>query len=393
MVGQAGEETMDLSLIVPCYNEAANLPTFFASATACFDATEYDYELVFVNDGSSDETMSVLSRAVESYRARGGRATVRILEFSRNFGKEAAMFAGLEQAAGDTIGFIDADMQQDPAVALRMYRCLIERPDYDCVAAVQEKRRESLPLRACKRVFYHAFNDVCNTQLLEGVSDFRVFRRPVAEALLSMREHYRFSKGLFAWVGFKTYVISYDVHERLSGASKWRVRDLVSYAWNGVLAFFTWPLKMVMYAGVVIMLATLVFFGIDLHDKITYNNDLSTTQLLVYVVLLMGGVQMFVLGIFGEYMARAYIETKNRPLYVMRSEHLYEAREDSSDAAGRKERSHEGVVDMRQGRDGASRRRSAAVLSAVSKRAAASESAFVDSVQASKRMAKDAGVR
>ena len=150
---------------------------------------------------------------------------------------------------------------------------------------------------------------------------------------------------------------------------------------------------MVMYAGVVLMLATLVFFGIDLHDKITYNNYLSTTQLLVYVVLLMGGVQMFVLGIFGEYMAHAYIETKNRPLYVMRSEHLYEAREDSSDAAGRKERSHEGVVGMRQGRDGASRRRSAAVLSAVSKRAAASESAFVDSVQASKRMAKDAGVR
>ena len=321
--GQAMSD-MDFSLIVPCYNEAGNVPAFFATATACFDAAGMSYELVFVDDGSTDDTAKTLQRAVEAYRDRGnGNATVRIVEFSRNFGKEAAMFAGLEHATGDVVGFIDADMQQDPAVALRMYRCLMERPDYDCVAAVQEKRRESLPLRACKRVFYRAFNDVCSTQLLEGVSDFRVFRRPVADALLSLREHYRFSKGLFAWVGFKTYVISYDVHERLSGKSKWAVRDLFSYAWNGVVSFSTWPLKLIMYIGVVLALVTLVFFGIDVYDKIAFNSDISTTQLLVYVVLLMGGVQMIVLGVFGEYLARAYMEAKNRPLYIARAERTY----------------------------------------------------------------------
>ncbi len=316
---------MDFSLIVPCYNEAGNVPAFFATATACFDAADMSYELVFVNDGSTDGTSEALEHVVGAYRDRGnGRATVRIVEFSRNFGKEAAMFAGLEHATGDVVGFIDADMQQDPAVALRMYRCLMERPEYDCVAAVQEKRRESLPLRACKRVFYRAFNDVCSTQLLEGVSDFRVFRRPVADALLSLREHCRFSKGLFGWIGFKTYVITYEVHERLSGKSKWAVRDLFSYAWNGVVSFSTWPLKLIMYIGVVLALVTLVFFGIDVYDKIAFNNDISTSQLLVYVVLLMGGAQMIVLGVFGEYLARAYMEAKNRPLYIARSERTYE---------------------------------------------------------------------
>ena len=316
---------MDFSLVVPCFNEADNLPTFIAAATSALDKTGMSYELVFVNDGSTDGTSEALERVVGAYRDRGnGRATVRIVEFSRNFGKEAAMFAGLEHATGDVVGFIDADMQQDPAVALRMYRCLMERPEYDCVAAVQEKRRESLPLRACKRVFYRAFNDVCSTQLLEGVSDFRVFRRPVADALLSLREHCRFSKGLFGWIGFKTYVITYEVHERLSGKSKWAVRDLFSYAWNGVVSFSTWPLKLIMYIGVVLALVTLVFFGIDVYDKIAFNNDISTSQLLVYVVLLMGGAQMIVLGVFGEYLARAYMEAKNRPLYIARSERTYE---------------------------------------------------------------------
>lgn len=317
---------MDFTLIIPCYNEAGNLPTFFAAATACLDAADCDYELVFVDDGSTDGTTGVLDRAVSDYRNRGGgRATVRVIEFSRNFGKEAGMFAGLEHATGDVIGFIDADMQQDPSVALQMYRCLQENPDYDCVAAVQRKRRESLPLRACKRVFYRAFNDVCKTHLIEDVSDFRVFRRPVAEALLSMREHYRFSKGLFAWVGFRTYVITYEVHERLSGSSKWKVRDLFSYAWNGVLAFSTWPLKLIMYCGLILAVVSLALLGLDLYDKVAYNNDLSTSQLLVYLVLLMSGIQMVVMGVFGEYMARAYIETKKRPLYIARSERVYAA--------------------------------------------------------------------
>lgn len=317
---------MNFSLIVPSYNEARNLPTFIAAATACLDGEDLDYELVFVDDGSSDDTSEVLKREIESYRAAGsGRAAFVVVELARNFGKEAALHAGLERATGDCIGFIDADMQQDPQVALKMLRFLDDNPEIDCVAAVQESRKESLPLRACKKLFYRVFNGMSDTRIIADVSDFRVFRRPVAEALLSLREQFRFSKGLFAWVGFSTHVMPYQVHERLSGKSKWTVRKLVSYGWNGVLAFSTWPLKLVMYAGVILALITLFFFGWDLFEKMAYNYDISTTQLLVYVVLLMGGIQMFVLGILGEYMARAYIEAKNRPVCIVRNEYAFAA--------------------------------------------------------------------
>lgn len=327
---------MNFSLIIPCYNEAQNLPTMLAATTAVFDRADIDYELVFVNDGSSDDTTEVLEREVASYQERGlGCATVRVVEFSRNFGKEAAMYAGLERASGDVIGFIDADMQQDPAVALQMYRFLAENPSYDCVAAVQDCRKESFPLRVCKRLFYRAFNDVCSTQIPADASDFRVFRRPVANALLSMKEHNRFSKGLFAWVGFRTHIVTYQVRERLSGESKWRVRDLFGYAWNGVVAFSTWPLKMIMYAGLVLALVTLACFGFDVYDKAVNNSDLSTSQLLLYVVLLMGGVQMVVMGIFGEYMARAYIEAKGRPLYIERSERVFVPKSSQQHASAR----------------------------------------------------------
>ncbi len=314
---------MNFSLVVPCYNEARNLPAFIMSATSCLDAEDLDYELIFINDGSSDDTPAVLKTEIEGYRARGvGNASFVVVNLSRNFGKESALHAGLERASGDCIGFIDADMQQDPQVALTMLRYLEEHPDTDVVAAVQDKRKESWPLRIAKKIFYQAFNGMSDTRIIADVSDFRVFRRPVAQALVSMHEQFRFSKGLFAWVGFNTHVMPYQVHERLSGKSKWTLCKLISYGWNGVLAFSTWPLKLVMYAGIVLALLALFFFGWDLYDKIAYNSDIPITQILVYVVLLMGGIQMFVLGILGEYMARAYIESKNRPIYIAREEYI-----------------------------------------------------------------------
>lgn len=329
---------MDLSLIVPSYNEARNIPDFLAAATRCLDAEGIDYELVFVDDGSGDDTGEVLRRCIAEYRtgtlaavaeevpapsaALPPRAHVVVVELSRNFGKEAAMYAGLERATGDCIGFIDADLQQDPQVALRMFRMLRDRPDLDCIAAAPKARRESLPLRVCKRFFYRAFNGMSDTRVVADVSDFRVFRRPVAEALLRMHEQFRFSKGLFAWVGFRTEVIPYEVHDRHAGKSKWTVRQLMSYAWNGVLAFSTWPLKVVMYLGVALALIATVMFIVDLFDQVGGpDNFLSFGRVLMYVVLLMGGLQMIVLGVIGEYMARAYIESKNRPIYLARSEY------------------------------------------------------------------------
>lgn len=312
---------MDFSLIVPCFDEAHNVPRFYEEATSRLDGLGVDYELLFVDDGSTDDTARVLREILEKHRLRGaGHSTMRVVSLSRNFGKEAALFAGLERARGECVGFIDADLQQDPQVACEMFEILKESPDIDCVAAVQRNRLESLPLRCCKKLFYSVFNAMGETRILADVSDFRVFRRSVACALLSMREQFRFSKGLFAWVGFRTKAIPYNVRERFAGTSRWTLRKLVSYGWNGVLAFSTWPLKIVMYAGIVLAVVSLAFFGWDLFDKIAYNTDIPLSQIILYVVLLMGGIQMFVLGLFGEYMARAYIEAKQRPIYLVRED-------------------------------------------------------------------------
>lgn len=311
-------DRIDLSLVIPCFNEAHNLPMFLHAATSCLGAQALSYELVFVDDGSTDETIPLLEQAVEDCRPESsGRASIRLVRLSRNFGKEAALLAGLDRATGDCVGFIDADMQQDPCVALKMFEYLREHDDVDCVAAAPRQRTESLPLRLWKKAFYCAFNSIGETQILPDVSDFRVFRRHVADSLLAMREQFRFSKGLFAWAGFRTVVMPYDVHDRLSGKSRWTLRKLVSYGWNGVLAFSMWPLKLVMCVGIILALASLAFFGLDLYDKVAYNSDIPISQILIYVVLLMGGVQMFVLGLIGEYVARAYIETKHRPVYFV----------------------------------------------------------------------------
>ena len=309
---------MYFSLITPCYNEALNLSAFFKAATSCFDEAEIDYEIVFVNDGSTDNTMQVLKSLMADYRQKNGKATLVLIELSRNFGKEAALYAGLEKASGDFVGFIDADMQQDPEISLEMLTFLRENEDYDSVAAVQVNRRESVPMRMFKRVFYSVFNHMGEMKIVANSSDFGVFNRQVAEALLSVGERYRFSKGLFAWVGFRTHTLTYTANPRLTGKSKWTFRKLFSYGWNGVLAFSTWPLRVIMYGGLIIALLTLVFFGIDFYHQMAYRSVIPGYQMVLYVVLLVSGVQMFVFGIFGEYMARAYIESKQRPIYIER---------------------------------------------------------------------------
>lgn len=327
---------MDFSLIVPCYNEADNIPLFFEAATSCFDNTDIisTYEIIFVDDGSSDETERVLGNLITSYRSQpNARACVRIVEFSRNFGKEAAMLAGLGSARGNYLGFIDADMQQDPRVAHDMLSHLIAHPETDCVAAKPEKRRENLPMRVCKKLFYHTFDGISGTNAVADASDFRVFTRQVARALLATHEHYRFTKGLFAWIGFRTYVVTYEVQDRHAGTSKWSFRKLFSYAANGMLSFATWPLRIVLYIGTILLVMTAILFGIDFVELIALNDPISTDRVFLYVLLFTGSVQMLALGLIGEYLARAYIETKRRPLYIERST-TYSAPPGALDAPG-----------------------------------------------------------
>lgn len=317
---------MDFSLVIPCYNEAENVAPFLSTATSCLDAEELDYELVFVDDGSSDNTIPVLESAVESYRStvekegRASRASFKIIELSRNFGKESALYAGLEHTSGGCVGFIDADLQQDPAVSLKMYRILQSNPEVDSVAAAPARRRESAFLRVCKEAFYRVFNGVSNTKLLANVSDFRVFRRSVADTLLEMHEQYRFSKGLFSWAGFKTEVIEYEVKERFSGESRWTFKGLSSYAWNGVLSFSTCPLSFVSLLGALLFVGGIVG---ALYLVVAALVLQQTYPLLVPVldaVVFLAGIQLISLGVVGEYSARSYIESKQRPVYVARKE-------------------------------------------------------------------------
>lgn len=327
---------MDLSLVVPCYNEEENVDAFLKAATACLDAKKISYELVFVDDGSSDGTLDVLKAAIERYQrasiseAASCKASIEVIELSRNFGKESALYAGLENATGECIGFIDADLQQDPQVAFNMYQLLQENPNVDSVAAAPAKRKEPLPLRASKQLFYRVFNGLSDTKLLANVSDFRVFRRQVADTLLAMPEQYRFSKGLFSWVGFKTEVIEYEVKDRHSGKSRWSFRGLVSYAWNGVLAFSSCPLSLISGLGAVLMVLSLVFLaGIACAAGI-FHQGVSISLIVLGIVGCLAGIQLLALGVVGEYASRSYIEGKRRPVYIARRKLQYPAQKSSA---------------------------------------------------------------
>lgn len=313
------------SVIIPCYNEEANLQLFFPCLTSCFEEAMLSTECIFVDDGSTDGTTKSLTKLIEEYQSEHKQSHIsfRVLEFSRNFGKEAAMLAGLEQAEGEILGFIDADGQQDPAVALKMLRLLESDPDCDCVAAVQEKRREGPLLRIFKFFFYKLFRKMSNLSIIEGASDFRVFRRQVADALLSLQEHFRFSKGMFSWIGFHTITITYQPKKRHCGKSAWSLGSLFAYAWNGITAFLTWPLQAVRHAGVILGLLSLILFTIDMINNLFLHDGLPMDRILLYVILLVSGIQMIILGVLGEYLARTYIEAKNRPCYILRSTYQF----------------------------------------------------------------------
>ena len=309
----------DLTLVVPCYNEADNIPLFYKTATECFEQAGVGIEIVFVNDGSQDGTAQLLRRVVESAR---GKHAVQAIDFSRNFGKESALYAGMQAARGNNICLIDADMQQTPHDALRMYHLLMENADIDCVAACQVDRKEGFVLKLFKRAFYRTFNGMADDiSIPANVSDFRVFRHAVADALLSLPEGQRFSKGLFAWVGFKTLEVPYEPDARANGESKWSVKSLFHYAANGILGFTTWPLKVAVWIGLVASLGGFVYLLWIIFEYALRGTDVPGFPTLACLILLFGGLQLTVLGVIGEYLSRSYIEGKHRPLYIAK-EHL-----------------------------------------------------------------------
>lgn len=304
---------MKLSLVVPCYNEEKNVSLFYEAVRNDFAGVDFEYELVFVNDGSKDGTFKELQKLCD------GDLPVKIVNFSRNFGKESAMYAGLKESEGDYVTVIDADLQQRPSIALDMVKMLDAEPDYDCIAAYQDERKESKLLVFFKNRFYNLINKFSDTEFVQGASDFRTFRRPMVEAILQMDEYFRFSKGLFSWVGYNTKFIPYEVGERATGSSKWSFWKLFKYALEGIFAFTTAPLRISTVIGFITALVSVIYLVAVVVQKLAFGIDVPGYATIVVLILLLGGIQLCCIGIIGEYIARTYIQTKGRPIYIAKN--------------------------------------------------------------------------
>lgn len=302
---------MKLSLIVPSYNEEENVKSFYEAVKTTFDGQPYEYEIIFVNDGSKDCTLKEMKKLYKEDEDH-----VRIISFSRNFGKEAAILAGMRRASGDYVTLIDADLQQRPEIARDMVGFLEQHEEFDCVAAYQEKRRESHILKLFKKLFYHIMDRTSDVRFVDGASDFRTFRKAMVETIMALPEYFRFSKGIFSWVGYETYYIPYQVEERNAGKSKWNFVSLVRYAIEGFISFSTFPLKIATFLGTLTSGGAILYLIVVIFEKLLYDIDVPGYPTIISLILLIGGIQLLILGIMGEYLSRIYVEGKNRPIYI-----------------------------------------------------------------------------
>lgn len=302
---------MKLSLIVPCYNEAENVSNFQEAVIGAFEGCGYDYEIVFIDDGSRDATLHNLRKLHAAQKC-----PVKVVSFSRNFGKEAGLYAGLSHACGDYISLIDADLQQRPEIVRDMVQMLDDEPQYDMIAAYQDRRSEGKVLSFFKKSFYNIINRLSDVSLHADASDFRTFRRSVAESILKLGEYHRFSKGIFAWVGYETKFIPYTACERAAGTTKWNFNKLLNYAIEGIIGFSTKPLRYSIYIGSVTAISAVLYLFWVIFEKLYFGIDVPGYATIIVLILLLGSIQLFCIGIIGEYVGRTFEQTKGRPVYI-----------------------------------------------------------------------------
>ncbi len=302
---------MKLSLVVPCYNEAESVSLFQDAVIQAFDGCGYDYEIIFVDDGSKDATLYQLKKIHSAQRC-----PVKVISFSRNFGKESAIYAGMQHAEGDYVSLIDADLQQRPEIVRDMVQTLEDHPEYDVVAAYQDRRGEGKVLSFFKKSFYKIINHLSAVKLHPDASDFRTFRRGVAENLVALAEYHRFSKGIFAWVGYETCFIPYTACERVAGTTKWSFRKLFNYAVDGIIGFSTAPLRLATCLGGMTALAAVIYSIIVIWEKLEHGIAVPGYATIIVLTLILGAMQLICIGIIGEYVGRIFEQTKNRPIYI-----------------------------------------------------------------------------
>lgn len=299
-----------LSLVIPCFNEEQNILPFYQACVAAFEHKIESYEMIFINDGSHDRTWEELKKLNARY------SEVKILNFSRNFGKEAAMYAGLQKARGEYVSVIDADLQQDPCYVVEMLSFLDEHEEYDSVAMYQEQRNEGKVLSFFKKSFYRMINTVSDTNFYSGASDFRTFRHYVVDSILEMKEYFRFSKGIFSWVGFQTYYMPYVARDRQQGTTSWSFWKLMKYAIDGIVSFTTFPLRLSTYIGSFISVLSFIYMFAVIAQKLIWGISVPGYATIIVLILFIGGIQLIALGIIGTYLSRVYMEEKKRPIYI-----------------------------------------------------------------------------
>lgn len=302
-----------ISIVVPCHNEEEMVPIFHKEITAVSDQLpDAVFELIFVNDGSKDATLAELKR-VASLDER-----VHYLSFSRNFGKEAAMVAGLRHATGDYVAVMDADLQDPPAMLVEMI-ALIRTGEYDCIGTKRLDRKGEPPIRSFfARQFYQLINRISATEIVDGARDFRLMTRQMVDAVLEMTEYNRFSKGIFSWVGFETKYLSYENQERVAGKTTWSFWSLFKYSLDGIVAFSEAPLAIAAFTGFLSFAVAILAALILTVRTLVFGNATSGWTSLIVIILGMGGLQLLCLGILGKYLGKTFMETKRRPLYILK---------------------------------------------------------------------------
>lgn len=305
-----------LSVIIPCYNEEENIRDFYTELfknKAFFEEKELDVELLYIDDGSKDRTVE------EIKKLRQEDERVHLISFSRNFGKEAGIYAGLQKAKGDFVVMMDVDLQDPPALLPEMYGYLEQ--GYDSVATRRVTRKGEPPIRSFfARMFYRIMNKISRTEIVDGARDYRLMTRQVVDAILSMSEYNRFSKGIFGWVGYETKWIEFENVERNKGETKWSFWKLFLYSLEGITAFSTAPLAVASIMGVLFCFLAFLLIIVTIIRKVAFGDPTSGWPSLVCIISLISGVQLFCLGIVGQYLSKTYMEVKRRPIYLVKEE-------------------------------------------------------------------------
>lgn len=304
------------SLIVPCYNEEGNVENFLRETKEAMEGYTNSYEIIFVNDGSKDATPKKLREIYNSNKD----TNIKVINFSRNFGKEAAMYAGFTQAKGEYITIIDADLQQDPKYAVEMARILDSDPDCDMVAAYQKERKEGKFISKGKHIFYKTISKMTGIDFISDASDFRTLRKSVADTIVKLPEYHRFSKGIFSWVGYNTVSIPYEVRARESGETKWNLKKLIAYAFEGIMSYTDKPLKLPLYLGIALLVMSVVFGVVGLF--VPYYGIISA-------VFFVGSLVLICQGINGAYLGKVHTQVKDRPIFIAKEILTYEQNKES----------------------------------------------------------------